>query len=358
MNLRRAFKQIPGRTPIEHSFQRLHMRISVLVLLVTLLTTLVGCGSGSVEFGRPALVVTDPDESRVVVYDNSPRRILILDSQFKLIREITHPLMQNVWGLTLGLQGEILAATECADSSGLQEVAASSSAVAAILRFDRDGRELPPWIWRGRQGPLIKPIQITALPDATYLVTDAGVDRIFRLNDAGVVIGASGQNGSAPGQVYFPSDIKRLPSGKVLLTDAFNSRVQEFRLNELATQSAPASGTLPEILTFERVVLENGMEPGKVRFPQYLAVAPSGNWYVSEFETMRVSEFDQNGTLVRLFNPTLSDAATGTETFFELFGVAWLPKSKRLLVADSLNAGIHVFAEDGRVTEFLRGPKP
>ncbi len=334
------------------------MRICVFTLVVALLGVLVGCGSGPSEFGRPTLVVAAADESRVIVYDNSPRRILILDRQFKLLREITHPLMQNVWGLAIGSGGEILAATECVDGSGIIEVASSSAAVAAILRFTADGRELPPWVWRGRQGPLIKPIQITPLPDATYLVTDAGCDRIFRLNDAGMVVAASGETGSAPGQVYFPNDIKLMPSGKVLLTDAFNSRVQEFSLAEVATQPASAPEPPPQALVFERVLIEDGMAPGKVRYPQYMTLDADGNVYISEFETMRVSKFDQNGSLLKLFTPKQESEATGTEKFFELFGAAWLPVSKRLLVADSLNAGLHVFAEDGSEIEFIRGPRP
>ena len=338
-------------------FQRLALPAGMVLVLV-LLAVCTGCGSGPTVFGRPLLIISDPEETRLFMYDNSPRRLVITDPQFKLIREITHPSLQNVWGMTLSTKGEIVVATDRYDGEGFEAQSDQKNAVAAILWFDQAGNLLKNKEWRGGLGPVKKPIQIEALPDSTFLLTDAGSDRIFRLNQDGEVIGAYGQTGSAPGQVYFPNDIQRTPDGKILLTDTFNSRVQEFRLTDIATVSAPASGSLPEALAFERVVLEKGMEPGKVRFPQYMSFDTDGNWYISELETMRVGKYDSKGTFLKAFIPAQDKTATGTEQFFEFYGVTYLPKSHRLLVADSLNAGIHVFSDDGATLEVVSGPRP
>ncbi|NCV21632.1 MAG: hypothetical protein EBV45_06725, partial [Chloroflexi bacterium] len=72
------------------------------------------------------------------------------------------------------------------------------------------------------------PIALSALPDGTILVVDAGNSRIQHVSANGDPLGVFGSIGSAPGQIRFPEGIAYLPDGSVVVSDGGNNRIQVF----------------------------------------------------------------------------------------------------------------------------------
>src|SRR5262249_14731011 len=60
-------------------------------------------------------------------------------------------------------------------------------------------------------------------------VTDLTLDRVQRFTADGVLVGAWGTSGGAPGQLSSPTGVVVDTNGFVVVTDAGNSRVQAFR---------------------------------------------------------------------------------------------------------------------------------
>jgi len=68
-----------------------------------------------------------------------------------------------------------------------------------------------------------------------------------------------------------------------------------------------------------RTIGKRGSGPGELNFPDYVAVAPDGNVYVSDMLNFRVQVFDPEGTLVTMFG----SVGQGPGEFDKLKGIAF-----------------------------------
>jgi len=299
-----------------------------LVLLILISCVLGGCGSAGPELNRPNLIVTSPDGKRLIISDSRNFRILIVDRNFRVEREIRVSPEQAVWGLNLSPAGElVMADTRLAKATfDFEEKRANS--VAEVFFMSCDGSVAHKLSWFSEKGPVVYPRQVLPLPDGSIAVTDLRLNKVFVLERNGAVRLSIGEYGAEDGQLYYPSDILADKSGKLLVVDSYNHRLVEF---------TPGG-------KFLRTIGRKGSAPGELLFPQNIARDENGRIYCTELGNMRVSVFDADGSFVRTIQ---MPAASGSSGLNELFGIACATGPAELYVTDSLNSCIHVFDLDG-----------
>jgi DNA-binding beta-propeller fold protein YncE len=120
------------------------------------------------------------------------------------------------------------------------------------------------------------------------------------------------------------------------VTDQFNSRVQQFELEE----TTPGQFTASHRLSFGSY----GREPGQFAYPQNIAVdEQSGRVYVSDMANRRVQVFDSEGNY-------LSDLAAPVD--WQVLGLDLGPDGM-IYVVDALNNLIWVFEPEGQLHQRL-----
>ncbi|HNW34977.1 MAG TPA: NHL repeat-containing protein [Candidatus Ozemobacteraceae bacterium] len=303
-------------------------RISLLFLIVVSCLSC-GCGSVNPHLSRPNLIVASPDGKRLVISDSRNFRILVVDRNFRVEREIRVLPEQAVWGLNLGPAGELLMADTRITKATFDSDEKRANAVAEVFFMGLDGVVKGKLDWLSEKGPVVFPRQVLPLPDGGIAITDLRLNKVFIVERNGTVRLTIGEYGANDGQLYNPSDILADTSGKLLVVDSYNHRIVEFS----------AAGA------YLRTIGRKGTAPGELLFPQNIARDENGRIYCTELGNMRVSVFEADGRFVRhLFMPP----ASGSNGLNELFGIAFATAPAELYVADSLNSCIHVFDSDGR----------
>jgi hypothetical protein len=124
----------------------------------------------------------------------------------------------------------------------LQACATRVSDGHAVAKVERTA--VPEFFGRKGTGPgfFDGPIALSALPDGTILVVDAGNSRIQHVSANGDPLGVFGSIGSAPGQIRFPEGIAYLPDGSIVVSDGGNNRIQVFRNNCTSDDSVSRMG--------------------------------------------------------------------------------------------------------------------
>ncbi|HTE16880.1 MAG TPA: peptidyl-alpha-hydroxyglycine alpha-amidating lyase family protein, partial [Armatimonadota bacterium] len=186
-----------------------------------------------------------------------------------------------------------------------------------VIVFDRDGRFLRSW----GEGVFVRPHGITVGPDgAVYCVDDADhtVRKFTPEGELLLTLGASGRasDTGAAGVDYrtirragppfhFPTNLALAPSGEMYVTDGYgNARVHKFS---------------PE----GRLLLswgEPGEGPGQFHLPHGIAVDPEGRVYVADRENSRLQIFNSDGKCLAEW----TDVARPCQVFVDADGLVYV----------------------------------
>ncbi|HTR84201.1 MAG TPA: hypothetical protein VMI56_06960 [Reyranella sp.] len=147
-----------------------------------------------------------------------------------------------------------------------------------VVVFDRDGHEIGSW----GEGTLAEPHYITAGNDGALLVADRDAHQVLRFDRGGKVTQALGKRHwpelAAP--FNHPTAAAESPDGEIYVADGYgNSHVHRFAADGrlLATWGGPGTG------------------PGAFTTPHAVAVDRTGRVLVGDRENNRVQVFDREG---------------------------------------------------------------
>ncbi len=110
-------------------------------------------------------------------------------------------------------------------------------------------------------GSLRRPIGLAADSTGAVYLTDASAHRVVRLGPDGTALSSFGREGTDPGQMRDPSGVAVAPDGRVLVADTENSRIQVF---ERVAETRPNKAI---------IVAGGGPYPGNLLWPATQATA-------------------------------------------------------------------------------------
>lgn len=234
----------------------------------------------------------------------------------------------------------------------------------AVFVFDVMQGSLSIWGQADRGEAFADPIGVVQLPNGDFLVADAGLQRVVRLQEDGQVLGSFGENilqrptgmafdagsgqlfvadtrahdikvfdgdgrltgligmrGSAPGEFNAPTHLS-LADGRLFVTDTLNARLQVLDL-----EGEPV-----------RVIGRRGLYIGNFIRPKGVTVDLDGNIYVVESYYDHLLVFDRDG---RFLLP-IGGTGTGTGQFYLPAG-AWNDNRGHIYIADMYNGRVMIF---------------
>ncbi len=188
-----------------------------------------------------------------------------------------------------------------------------------LLRYDKKGK-FREEVGGGR---LVRPAGLGYDPvqDRLY-VADAQGHRIAVFDGGGGFVTDFGRRGTGEGEFNFPTDVKVMPDGSLLVCDSMNCRVQR-----LSPEGAFLGG-------FGR----RGDGRGDFARPKSVAVDSCGNIYVVDGLYDVVQIFDGEGRLLLV----VGGSGTADGLFNLPVGIA-IDGADRIFVADSANRRVQVF---------------
>jgi DNA-binding beta-propeller fold protein YncE len=169
-----------------------------------------------------------------------------------------------------------------------------------------------------------RPTGIAVNPKTSeLLVVDTLQSRIFRFDLSNrLPKGSFGSDGAAQGQFHYPTNIFVTSTGRIIVSDALNFRVQAF---------SPQGQFL---FTFGRM----GDAPGTFSRPKGVAADSDGNIYVVDALFDNIQVFDQTGRLLMAFG----EHGTGYGDFWLPTGI-YIDNNDLIYVSDSSNRRVQIF---------------
>lgn len=302
------------------------------VLATALCIGITGCGGVDPKLNRPNLIAASKDGKTLYIFDSRAPRILAVDRDFNLLREITHPDLTNLWGLNTLDNGDIVVTNSRTSQVYFSEEERKKNWVAEVLIFDPQGRLKNRHQWHGDKEVIEDPTQIVFLKDGSFLIDDIRRNYVARFSEAGALLGTFGQYGTAPSFLYAPNDMLIDKSGNIVVIESYNFRASVF----------DAQGKF--LCTFG----SKGSGPGELMFPQNCCMDDEGNIYITEMSTMRISVFDPQYRFKMAIEPKKEGVK---EKILQLFGVAFLPNPGQIFVCDSVESRILVFDKAGKLVK-------
>ncbi len=150
-----------------------------------------------------------------------------------------------------------------------------------VLVFDRDGRLIGGW----GEGTLAEPHYINAAPDGSILVADRDAHQVLRFDASGKLLQALGKRHwpSLDAPFNHPTAAAQAADGEIYVADGYgNSSVHRFAADGtlLATWGGPGTG------------------PGTFTTPHAIWVDRSGKVLVGDRENNRIQVFDRGGAFL------------------------------------------------------------
>ena len=277
-------------------------------------TRLLDTVAGAPEYhamARPYSVVTD-SRGRVIVSDPDLGGVHVFDFEKQ-----KYKLLAREEGK------ETLRAPQCVAVDAEDNIYVTDSEAGKIqvwganLKWSRAIGSL-----RGGEGFFKRPTGIAVDSAAQRIyVSDTERHKIFVLDMQGNVLQTIGQNGSAPGEFNFPTEL-RLNGQQLIVVDAMNFRVQ----------------VLDRSGRFLYSIGKVGETSGTMYRPKAVALDSEGDLYVVDgiFDTVQV--FNPKGDLLYYFGQTGTGPAE-----FQLPAGMYIDRNDRIYVVDTFNRRVQVF---------------
>jgi DNA-binding beta-propeller fold protein YncE len=228
-----------------------------------------------------------------------------------------------------------------------------------VLIYEHDGRYAGHW---GDGFFTARTHGITVAPDDSLYIVDEGVELIYHTTPEGEVLGTIGVRGVASDTGYDGVDLETIrrgagpfnkptnlavaPSGDLYVSDGYgNSRVHQF---DSAGEWIRSWG-------------EPGGEPGEFHLPHGIACSPEGTVLVADRENDRIQFFSPTGVYLDQW----TDVQRPTAIAVDGEGVVYVAElwrrpiepSLRLGVTPDLPGRVSVFAPDGALLARWGGPQ-
>jgi sugar lactone lactonase YvrE len=259
-------------------------------------------GSGSGQLERPQGVIADA-EGNVWVTDRTNNRVVEYDKTGRLLRELPSGTgegqINEPRGIAIAQNGNVWVAE--AGMKRLQQFTPKGVFVSKVTNAS-----------------FVEPWGIAVGPEGSIWVTDPGAKRVFKYSEGGI-LGLNEPTSSLNSGIPYGIDI-----------DAFGHPWIAFQATDQIVEAEMQGGKLKEGGAF--TFAGTGTEAGKLRTPYDLAIAPSGNIFVTDGLNNRVQEFKPDGSFLRQFG---SEGALNSQ-FNEPRSVAVAPGNV-LVVADRGN---------------------
>ena len=208
------------------------------------------------------------------------------------------------------------------DDRGIIYVA--DTARAEVIAYQADGTLLRRITPTDRE--VFRPVALAVAGPKLY-VADAATHQvdIFSTEDGQYLL-SFGRPGAEPGQFHFPTGIAVAHSGRVLVAEMMNARVQVF---DDLHKPILAMG-------------QPGDRYGDMGKPRHLVVGPDGTVFITDSHFARVHLFNERGQLLMLLGGDRDDAG-GTPMPVGVVTVEGLPPSTASLVPEGFDARYFVF---------------
>ena len=264
--------------------------------------------------GRPAASIVSPygtaadAQGRLYVVDTFLKRIHVFDvarNQYYFF-PVDRALLASPIGIAI-------------DKDGIIYVTDSKQGLVYV--FEDNGKKFLATMGRG----IFKRPTGIAVNSKTseLLVLDTLQSRIFRFDLPNRSSkGSFGSDGAAQGQFHYPTNIFVTSTGRIIVSDAFNFRVQVFSAQGhfLFTLGGMGDG------------------PGTFSRPKGVAADSDGNIYVVDALFDNVQVFDQTGRLLMAFG----EHGAGYGDFWLPTGI-YIDKNDLIYISDSSNRRVQIF---------------
>lgn len=251
----------------------------------------------------PCSAVDFDSKGRMYLFHRGPQPILCFDSNGKFVRSWGDKLIGQAHGLRVA-PDETIWVTDIGNHM--------------VFQFSPKGKLLLALGQAGKPGDsqdqFNKPTDIAFGPQGEFYISDGyGNSRVMKFAANGKYLGQWGTPGKGPGEFNLPHSILVDATGRVLVGDRENDRVQIFdlegNLREIWTGFAPygmefdsrgnlfvADGRANKVLQLnasgkvENSWGKTGKEPGEYNLPHMLAVDAAGNLFVTEIGGKRLQK--------------------------------------------------------------------
>jgi len=184
--------------------------------------------------------------------------------------------------------------------------------------------------WVSTIEPLVEPEGMAFAADGTLAICERGAHRVRLFDADGKEVRSIGSFGTGPGKFDGPADVAFGPDDHLYVVDRGNHRVQVF------TRTGSFVGTWGSL----------GSEPGRFREPSAIAGHGASFW-IADRGNHRIQELNRQGEPIR----AVGVRGRGPDGFEGPNDVA-VDEEGRVIVADSYNCRVSLFATDG--TPLLR----
>ncbi|MDH3272102.1 MAG: 6-bladed beta-propeller [Gemmatimonadota bacterium] len=209
---------------------------------------------------------------------------------------------------------------------GAGTVYVSDASGSRVVAYDRDGQYLRAY---GGEAILLNP---------TDVAVDTERDRLYVADSyLHQVVVFSVESGDLLGRIG--KDVDDLAAKREALRGAWEGGIHAALPDAEIPEPASHAGTQPRDLVGNR-----GGEPGELRYPGFVAVAPDGTLYVTDQMNFRVQAFGPDGSFLR----QIGSIGRTPGSFSRPKGVA-VDSEGHLYVADALFNNVQVFDADGRL---------
>ncbi len=197
------------------------------------------------------------------------------------------PVFAEAWW---AINGHIYQDPQDVAVDGRGSVYVSDASTNRVYRYDVHGRTTRTYSIIGKLGNLFVPVGVAVDPDGNLFISDTGTEeihgRVIMFTPDGQYAGRWGPNKSGVGLFDLPWLMAADAEHRLYVLD-YNAR----HVVRLDVQAGPSSSA-------DRIWGSRGDAPGQFLTPYGIAVGPTGNVYVTDFQRDAVLEYTADGAFL------------------------------------------------------------